>query len=98
VVFHDAIDKQVKLHLPILLGAISGESISRKYKLPNVREVSKILKQEKYVLGNDLCKVDGKVARRWVIDLTHTDLPEILKNMFDEEPQNKENQNDFNDL
>jgi hypothetical protein len=82
ILSYSTVDNQIEIHLAVLLGVISGDSSTRKYKLPNVREVSKILKQEKYILGNEMTKVDGKVARRWVIDLNHAEIPEVLKNMF----------------
>ena len=83
IVYCNMVDKQLEIHLPVLLGEIGGNPHTRKYELPSNREVSKILKQEPYVLGNELSKVDGKVARRWQVDLTHEKTPDVLKNMFD---------------
>lgn len=89
---------QVEIHLSMLLGLISGESSTRKYRLPNVREVSKILKQEPYCLGNEQVKVDGKNARRWVIDLDHEECPEVLKDIFNDEPEDLDKQSNIDDL
>jgi len=84
-------EAQLQIHLAALLGAISGDSSTRRYKLPNVRETAKILKQEPYCLGNKLSTVDNKTARRWIIDLSHKQLPEILKNMFSNSEQSEQN-------
>ncbi|GAG80219.1 unnamed protein product, partial [marine sediment metagenome] len=80
VSFH-GYDKTILIHLPTLLSDISGsQSTSRKYDLPNHREVAKILKQESYVLELKNVRVDEKVAKRWILDWEKC--PEILKDMF----------------
>jgi hypothetical protein len=96
-VYHDKQEQEAQINLPILLGAISGESLTRKYKLPNSREVAKLLKQENYIIGSQSCRIDGKPTWCWVIDLAHDELPEILKNLFSFK-ENESAQPDFNDL
>lgn len=105
IAFHRVIDKdyknmnQLEIHLPILLGRIEGESVTRKYELPSSREVAKILKQEPYCLGYDTTRVDGKVAGRWIFDLNSEQTPDILKHVFEYQNQeNQEKQPDLNDL
>jgi hypothetical protein len=86
-VFQDFFEQQAQVNLPMLLGLISGESITRKYKLPNSREVAKLLKQEKYILGSQTCRIEGKPIWCWIVDLKHIELPEILKNIFEEKQE-----------
>jgi len=90
---------QLEIHLPMLLGKINGESVTRKYDLPSSREVAKILKQEPYSLGWATTRVKGSVAGRWLFDLENKDAPEILKHIFnvgDKKPEEKEQ--DLGDL
>lgn len=86
---YNSYDKVIQVHLPTLLSDISGsQATSRKYDLPNHREVAKILKQEPYVIEIRNIMVDGKQAQRWVLETEKC--PETLKNMFSEsqgEPQ-----------
>jgi len=105
VAFHRTADRdfkeihQLEIHLPMLLGKINGESVTRKYELPSSREVAKILKQEPYCLGWDTTRVKGTVAGRWLFDLNNELTPEILKNVFEVEKTKKEDDGqDLGDL
>jgi hypothetical protein len=78
-----ASDNILILHLPLLLGEIRANPNTRYYgdRLPNHREVAKLLKQEPYVIVQKNVNIEGKVAHRWILDLSKC--PEILQNTFD---------------
>lgn len=92
MVNYNSYDKQIEVHINSLLSEISGNPATRKYQLPNNREVAKILKQEPYVLMLKNTRVDGKVAKRWILDLK--ECPEVLKSMFEEEEEDKNKENE----
>jgi intein/homing endonuclease len=73
------------IHLPGLLAKIQGTQFTRHYVLPNKREIVKLLRQEKYVVGGDHKKVNGKNAFRWMLNLK--DCPSVLKNCFENDVQ-----------
>jgi hypothetical protein len=93
IIYFDDLDNQIQIHVPSLLAELSGDSRTRNYKFPNVREITKLIKQEKYFVGNDVCRVGYDVAKRYILDYKHPELPEILKNMFHGQAQ-KTSEND----
>jgi len=80
LIHYDVVDGTLEIFLAGLLAEISGNQYSKQYKLPNKREVTKILKQEPYVIDNLVTKVKGLVARRWILNIN--DCPDILKDIF----------------
>lgn len=91
VIWFDGYNNQLQIHLPSVLGTISGDQLtSRKYSFPNNREVAKILKQEPYVTMATT-RVDGeKPTKRWIIDIKTA--PEDLQNLFLDKPEGSENE------
>ncbi len=77
----DPFNNRILIYLPSLLGKIRGSQYTRHYSLPNKREITKLLKTEKYIAGYESVRVKGKVAWRWVIRLDSKDLPDILKDI-----------------
>jgi hypothetical protein len=97
ILYYDWQEKLIKIHLAALLDIISIKS--RRYQFPNVREVGKLLKQEKYVVENSKkCCCGGKHAKRFVLDFEHPALPESLKNMFGENVEDVPKISDWKDL
>jgi hypothetical protein len=83
---------QILIHIPSILAELKGDSRTRDYQFPNRREITKLLKQEKYFLEDKLCRVGYNVDRRYIFDFKSEFLPDILKNMYasqaENEPQN----------
>jgi len=77
---HDTVNNTLEVHLPGLLSEIAGNQFTKHYKLPNLREVAKILKQEPYFTEIRTIMIDNKQAKRWVFDLDGC--PSSLKDIF----------------
>lgn len=85
-------DRLVRIHLIGLLNEIRSNPNTRHFDLPNHKEVAKLLKQEPYILEQKIVKVDGKVSRRWILDIK--ECPEVLKNIYEPEEFDRKSDED----
>jgi hypothetical protein len=84
-IYHDVFSNELQIHLPSLLSKIIGSQFTRHYnnKLPNRREIAKLLRQEAYVKAWKVVRIDNILSWRWILDLKHSGIPDIFKHSYE---------------
>lgn len=74
-------EDELRLHIPSILSAIAGKIYLRKYKLPNAKEILKLLKTEKYFIETKKARIGEKVVH--CVALQGSKLPDEIKQIFE---------------